>query len=184
MTIAQLGGVLFKVVRETEEYKFQDDGYQCLLYWLRMGDRATAYDVCRFAMRYLPALFTTAKRTFRRNLLLDQVRARVKIARACASVNDNIGWQLTIDQVDWYLHNGHCLTDVFAQLVEIDEHAARVVHVLQVIDSALAPFLCVLCQKPLWIPSPEQRWQDLQNRLEIVSALGDGQYALSRPAVP
>merc|ERR1712007_62631 len=96
-------------------------------------------------------------------------------------------WQLLLDQYDWYVKNGYCMVDVMARMVIRDApggsspHAANVLRYLKRLDDSIACGLGLLCLRPIWIPSPEQRVQDLENRLAIVSSIADGRYVLSRP---
>lgn len=181
VSVTQWAQLLQDMVDINDDLRFPQDSLRSLMYAVYGGEKASLCDLLRFHVLYVPCLVRVAVKSFTRNLILDRAKSAINKIRHVDGCSDQVLWQLLVDQYDWYLKNGYCLSDVLALLVERDDCAGRVVWFLKVVDDALAPFLTFLCLKPLWIPSPEHRMRDISNRLAVLTHLTSGRIAYAHP---
>mmetsp|Transcript_47195 Transcript_47195/g.75366 ORF Transcript_47195/g.75366 Transcript_47195/m.75366 type:complete len:535 (+) Transcript_47195:62-1666(+) len=175
--IKEWATLLKKIVHEDERYCFHGDCYQELVYSLHRCEKATLGDLCRFcAWRFISAFCHVIVRSFKRNRELSRAKRSIKLAFASVAEHDQATWQILLDQLDWFCKCGYCFTDIMAWIAGHDDRAVRVVGLLKVVDDAMSLFLCLFCQNPLFVPTPEERAAELAMRLDIISALSYGRY--------
>lgn len=177
--VAELARRLLEIVRDKEETKFNEEHYERLVDEMRNPKKMGIYEFCCFPCGYLHAACVTTRRAIRRNVQLQKLKKSAKKARMNAGNNLQHSWQLVIDQHDWYVSRGYCFCDVIALLITKNDRASRVLRFLKAVDDRLALPMTICCQKPLWIPTPEQRLEELVLRQNIVSKFSEGRYYLS-----
>jgi len=188
--IVRWASVLQTVVKD-ESLGFDDRNYEALVRAIESEEKATIQDVFNFLFMFMPTVCSVACPAFKRILLLETAKSAINKEREAldGNINKRMQWQLLVDQYDWYIKNGYCMCDVMAMFVARTTFEDRVVRgagvlrVLKALDDAFAFWLGLIGQKPLWIPTPEQRLRDLRTRLDIVDQLASGRYALSTPSL-
>eukprot|EP00928_Gymnodinium_smaydae_P056745 TRINITY_DN40071_c0_g1_i1.p1 TRINITY_DN40071_c0_g1~~TRINITY_DN40071_c0_g1_i1.p1 ORF type:complete len:480 (-),score=35.36 TRINITY_DN40071_c0_g1_i1:276-1715(-) len=176
--VASWAALLETIVNTNENVCFELEAYERLIQCQQSGDKATITDVCRFLIGYLRALLYVVPRSFRRYSLLQRAQRGVRASREVTGSSDQMSWQLLLDQYDWYRQHGQCFCDVMARLASRDVRAGRLVRLMRGVDRALGFWLFLLCQPALFVPTPEQRAEELENRLEVVRALVAGKSLL------
>jgi len=141
---------------------------------LKSHKKISLFDLLRVACLYIPFLCKVVWASFNRSLKLSKLKRGIRDSRKTADADEQLTWQVLLDQYEWYLRSGYCLSDILEKLVCYDEKAGRALWLFKCLDDVTAFWWSFLGQKGLWVPSPEQRKKDLDLRRRLVVTLAQG----------
>mmetsp|Transcript_35237 Transcript_35237/g.76976 ORF Transcript_35237/g.76976 Transcript_35237/m.76976 type:complete len:718 (-) Transcript_35237:113-2266(-) len=163
---------LAEAMESNQKMRIKMEQYESLIA-ASEGKRATLCDLLRFVPAYFCCLLRSFPPSLSRRVWLERAKRKMVAHKDSADEAEQNGWQLLIDQYDWYKVHGLCFVDVMADLVHRSPRTASVMRLWRAVDWALS-FLPRLLFTPLWTPSPEKRVKELESRLRIVNALASG----------